>query len=310
MIPEGFQPILSGVAPKDLSKIKYPVLVSPKLDGIRCVVFGGVGYSRKLKPIPNAYIQRYLSEVPDGFDGELIVGENTGEDVMNRTASGVMSQDGEPNFRFHVFDWCIPEVWDTPFKDRLAALNKVVPAYSRCSRVPQHVVSNDADLLAIERMYLTQGYEGVMIREPSAPYKLGRSTTKEGILLKLKRFIDAEAYVVGFVERQHNTNEQERDERGYAKRSKAKDGMVGTATLGALVCHAALTPDGSGLTTDGDCNIEFEIGTGMDDATRMSIWNQRADVRGKLVKFKYQGLTPKNKPRFPSYLGFRSEIDL
>ena len=41
----------------DVENIKYPVLCSDKLDGIRCIILNGVAYSRSLKPIRNKYVQ-------------------------------------------------------------------------------------------------------------------------------------------------------------------------------------------------------------------------------------------------------------
>jgi len=45
------QPMLAS--PANLEKLQYPLLVSPKLDGIRATVVNGCLLSRKLKPIPN-----------------------------------------------------------------------------------------------------------------------------------------------------------------------------------------------------------------------------------------------------------------
>ena len=53
----------------------------------------------------------------------------------------------------------------------------------------------------------------------------------------------------------------------------------------------------------------FEIGTGFTDAQRVSMW-EHDDVIGLRVKFKFQGLTPDGVPRFPVWLGFRSDADL
>ena len=102
-----FKPMLSATL-KDTTKIRYPVLVSPKLDGIRCLMLYDHDnvtrpFSRKLLPIPNKYINRCLAGLP-AFDGELIVGEPTGSDCINRASSGVMSVEGTPDFTYHVFD--------------------------------------------------------------------------------------------------------------------------------------------------------------------------------------------------------------
>ena len=70
----GFKPMLAAPV-TDIELLNYPVLASPKLDGIRCVVIDGVAYSRSLKPIPNEEIQKFFSSGKyDGFDGELICG--------------------------------------------------------------------------------------------------------------------------------------------------------------------------------------------------------------------------------------------
>lgn len=291
--------MLSATAKLDkLSKIQFPVLVSPKLDGIRCVIRDGVALTRKLKRIPNHYIQTVLCGLPDGLDGELIVGRTTASDACYVTQSGVMSEDGEPDFTYWLFDLESPS---TSFQERLANLKEEMHGEARdgypVKIVPHFEVHSVKDLLKFEQEFVERGYEGIMIRSLDGPYKYGRSTLKEGYLLKLKRFEDAEATIVDYVERMHNTNEAETDERGYAKRSSAKAGKVGMDTLGALVCK---TPDGT----------EFEIGTGFDDAQRAYIWQHRSWYLGSLVTYKHQGHGSKGKPRFPVFLRFRHADDI
>jgi DNA ligase-1 len=102
------KPMLAGKA-EDVSKVKFPTLVSPKLDGIRALVIDGVVVSRNLKPIPNRYVQKLFS-MYEGYDGELIVGSVNGPNVFRETTSGVMSEDGTPDVKFMVFDrWDMPE---------------------------------------------------------------------------------------------------------------------------------------------------------------------------------------------------------
>ena len=71
-----FKPMLAGKAP-DTSEIRFPIMVSAKLDGVRCIVINGVAMSRSLKPIPNKYVQSVLSHGFNNLDGELIIGETT-----------------------------------------------------------------------------------------------------------------------------------------------------------------------------------------------------------------------------------------
>jgi DNA ligase-1 len=288
-----FKPLLAATI-DDTADLKYPVLASPKLDGIRCIVIDGVAMSRKLKPIPNQYVQECLGTGEyDGLDGELIVGDPASKSCYHDTYSGVMSGDGRPDFLFHVFDRI--DLMDYGFEDRFEqGLGEVNLPHLK---VVWHVkVENEADLLQMEDQWLYLGFEGVMVRSLNGPYKYGRSTLKEGTLLKLKRFVDSEYEIVGFEERMHNGNEATKDELGNTKRSSHQENKVGRGDLGALVlrCDAGT----------------FNCGTGFTDAMRAEIWANRDNYLGKLAKVKSFLIGVKTLPRFPTFLGFRAPEDM
>lgn len=283
---------------------KFPVLASPKIDGIRCLIIAdghlAMAVSRSLKPIRNEFVQKILSDRRlVGLDGELVVGEPHAKDCMQATTSGVMSADGEPDFTFWVFDrhdkpglsW-----WDRTERFR-SSRRRCLPA--RVRFLPQTLVESQAQLDAFEAECLEQGYEGVMLRQPEAPYKFGRSRNSDGALLKLKRFEDAEAEIVGFEEEMHNTNQATKDALGHTERSTAKAGMVGKGTLGALVCR---TPEG----------VEFNIGSGFTALQRETFWRcGRNELLGKIVKYKHFAAGGvKVAPRFPVFIGFRDREDM
>ena len=52
------KPMLAALC-EDVTKLRYPVIASPKLDGIRALVIDGQLVSRTLKPIPNRYVQSF-----------------------------------------------------------------------------------------------------------------------------------------------------------------------------------------------------------------------------------------------------------
>ena len=82
------KPLLACEVP--LEDVKFPVYVSTKLDGIRCLIIDGVAYSRSLKPIRNKFIQSIIGKQEyNGLDGELIVGNVYDKDVFQKTTSGV-----------------------------------------------------------------------------------------------------------------------------------------------------------------------------------------------------------------------------
>nr|DAR80700.1 MAG TPA: adenylation DNA ligase-like protein [Caudoviricetes sp.] len=282
-------------------RIDYPAYASPKLDGIRCVIKDGVALSRSLKPIPNKFIQEWVSNngFLNGLDGELIVGNPCDQNVMQTTTSGVMSRDGTPDFTYHVFDyWSAPsEKWEDRLNDILSAqVHGSLP--DRCEVVPQVLVHDEEELLAYEKEVLAQGYEGVMLRSVDGFYKYGRSTLKEGYLLKLKRFADGEAEVIGVEELQHNHNQARVGELGQTVRSSEKAGMVGGNTLGALVVK------------DLETGVTFNIGTGFTSALREELWAKRESLVGQIVKYKHFPTGVVEAPRFPVFLGFRNRIDM
>lgn len=284
-----FKPLLAS--PADLDNLRFPLMASAKLDGVRAIVKDGVVLSRSLKKIPNLFVQSKfgVSEF-EGFDGELIVGRPVSKTCYTDTVSGVMRISGEPDVRFYVFD---DITWP---KRGYYERRPRFPGTEGLVEVAQSIVHSLDELLAMEERHLTLGYEGLILRDPNAPYKFGRSTTKEGILLKLKRFTDSEFEVIGFEERQHNGNAATTNELGRTKRSSHAAGKSGLGDLGALVLQ------GDGFT--------FNCGTGFDDATRSEIWSNKPKYLGRLAKVKHFEVGAKIAPRHPVFLGFRNKLDI
>lgn len=293
------KPMLAVEAPKEL---KFPVYASPKLDGIRAVVKDGLLLSRSLKPIPNEFVQDALGhEALNGLDGELTVGPANAPNVMQATTSGVMSREGTPNFLFWVFDyWTHPT---TPYRDRYENLRAglkpgLLDRFPHIRILTQTLINHSADLQEYENDIVSQGFEGVMVRSVDGPYKYGRSTAREGTLLKVKRFTDAEAVVIGLEERMHNANEATINALGRTERSSHKANLVPTGTLGALRVRDIKT------------GIEFNIGTGFDDPLRARLWSLGNALLGQVVTYKSFETGVKVAPRFPVFKGFRDARDL
>ena len=284
-----FKPMLAS--PFDEALLKFPVLASPKLDGVRAIVRDGVVLSRALKPIPNKWVQQRFSHL-EHFDGELIVGASNHPDVLRTTTSGVMRVEGEPDVSFHVFDHVENHARLYTVRYDLLEEDTEINVFV----VPQHELMNTFELNAFEHEVLAEGYEGVMLRHPDAPYKFGRSTAREGYLLKVKRFHDAEFEIVGFEEEMFNANEATTSELGRTKRSSHKANKIPKGRLGALVLKY-------GDTT-------FNCGTGFNDAERERIWAERDSYLGMLAKIKYFAHGIKDVPKLPSFLGIRDVRDM
>lgn len=284
-----------------LSELKYPVMASPKLDGVRCMIIDGVAVSRNLKPIPNQFVQEELAkEEYNGLDGELCLAGDNGLD-FNKNQSAFMRQSGRPRFRFYIFD-CFDNP-NKPFVDRLEEAKKKKlhyyiknGGYNRLRLVPQEMV-HDAEMLSdIWQMDVEKGFEGTIVRDPVGVYKNGRSTLKQGLMIKLKEWNDEEFEIVGFEELQRNGNEATINELGHQVRSSHQANKVAGGMLGALIVKSAK-------------GVQFNVGTGYDEAERVRLWFQRDKLKGKLVSVKFNGYTTYGVPRFPVYKGIRNAID-
>lgn len=293
-IPDGYKPNLAATLTKP-ELIKFPVYCSPKIDGIRCVVFDGVAYSRSLKPIPNEFVQEWFHSYRmdvNILDGELVVGSATDPNCMQNSMA-VMRKSGEPDFTFNAFDL----VGQGEFEWRYRTVKCASGGTGRLRVVPQHFVEGHNELEYMERQFLEQGYEGMMIRRGDAEYKFGRSTEREGGLVKVKRFTDAEAEVIGFEEEMHNGNSSKTNALGNTERSSVASGLIGKGTLGALRCRTA-------------AGVEFNIGTGFTAGLRRTLWDSREALTGQFVTFKYFNHGTVDAPRHPVFKSFRAKEDM
>lgn len=289
---------------EDFSKLRFPAYVSAKLDGIRASMQNGRLVSRSLKPIPNKFVQAAFAGLPEGADGELIVGEPN-DDPYRRTVSVVMSDDKPLDFygdtvRFYQFDIMDDDrLFDVRYFNMTTGqrnLNHYI--------VPQIVIQNLHDLEVAETEFLKDGYEGLMFRDPNGRYKHGRSSEKEGILLKVKRFKDAEARVIGCEPEMENQNAAFTNELGRTARSSAKAGKVAKDTLGKLNCR------GVGGDYDG---VEFDVAvSSMTHEERKDIWDhfKMGLIVNKLVVYKYFPTGGDSRPRHPIFKGWRDKRDL
>lgn len=289
-----FQHMLAGKV-VDVNTLVFPLYASPKYDGIRAAVQEGRLTSRNQKAIPNRACKDMFNHLRfEGLDGELIVGSPTAEDCFRVTESGVMAEYGVPDVKFYVFDFFMTD--NEPFHERLRRAEQLEDEYVVVVR--HTLIKNIRELLAFEKKMLKEGYEGIMLRSINGPYKQGRSTTKEGWLLKKKIFCDADAKVVGLEEQLFNGNTAVRNAVGKLERSAKRDKMVGKNTMGALVVEGLNGPYKG---------KQFNIGTGFSDTERHKIWADK-DLIGKVVKYSYFPKGAKDLPRFPVFLGFRSDV--
>jgi DNA ligase-1 len=281
--------------PKKMTGVKQ---IEVKLDGVRVLAVCKGGkvelFSRNGKQFHNfphiiAEIENVLSCTPAPYDCVL-----DGE-VMSADFQDLMKQlqrkDGKKatDAVLHLFDFIPLEnflagSWD---KDQTTRSNYVKYWVLENNDILEHVVAcewEDVDLDTpegeqrfkdINAAAVAGGYEGVMIKDVTAPYECKRSHA----WLKAKPFIEVTLEVVG-VEEGTGRNE---------------------GRLGAIVCHGQ----------DDGKDIRVNVGSGFTDANRDSFWNNRGDVIGQLVEVRADAITQNQDgtyslrfPRFKTFRGF------
>lgn len=275
------KPNLAATYTKDsgmeLTFLKYG---SPKYDGIRAIGHNGMAYSRNGILIPNKTVQAYFANGDlDGFDGELISGPHD-VDVFKRTSSVVRTIEGSSDWHFLVFDVVLNLV---PFETRLVILldrlHKMKSnARHKVSAVPQTIISQLSELDVFEQQCLAAGFEGVMLRNLLAPYKNGRATENSQDLLKVKRFKDSEATVLDWAP------------------LIDKAGNVQSDKMGSL------------RVKDTSSYVEFYIGSGFTLAERF-LYAVKPPI-GAMLTYQFFEQGAYDKPRFPTFKGFRPHFDL
>lgn len=290
-----FKSMLAAKA--DPALLKFPLIASPKLDGVRCHIIDGVAVSRSLLPFKNPEIQRMFGKPEyNGLDGELMVGDPLDEEAFRKT--GVLNAKDQDcsEVRLYVFDdFSDPTA---AFHSRFETCNHFCYSQEFLIAVEHQLIRDQAALDAYEERMLTAGFEGVMTRDPNGPYKFGRSTTKEGWLLKLKRFEDSEAEIIGYEELLSNQNDKTLVKNNKAKRSTHADGMVPQNALGAVHVRDLVS------------KVEFHLGSGFKMAERTELWKNPQALIGRIIKYQHFNYGVKDKPRIPTFKGFRDPSDL
>jgi DNA ligase 1 len=288
--------------------LRFPKMASPKIDGIRATVHGGVLRSRSLKDIPNVHVQEKFKNIVNGIDGELIVGLPTDPDVYDKTRRVVMESGKKTNadeVNYFLFDI---QQENTGFASRFSVVNNMYGENGLFKSpagvfvVPHILVNNLEELQIFEQTMLDMGFEGVMLRDPKGPYKHGRSTEAEGWLVKVKRFTDAEARVVSCYEEMGNQNVAFTNELGRTARSASKAGKVGNNTLGGFHCVGV-----TGRYKD----VEFDVAvSSLTHDKRKDIWDARETQVDRVLTYKYFDVGSEDKPRHPMFKGWRSAEDM
>ena len=287
-----FKPM--GGCAVNYAKLKYPVYISIKGDGIRTNVYQGRCRTKSLKPLPNVYTRNLLESFPvlEGLEAELVVSPLEDAEAFNKATSAFMRHKGEPDLSMWVFDVI---QFGVPFSKRYEYLQSLeLPSFARV--LPQQIANNEEEAKAIVAELIRLGYEGAILRHHDSIYKCGKATVTGGELLKDKPFQDAEAVIEGFEEGTHNLNEKKTNELGRSKRSSSKAGKVPSGIVGTILGRHPVW--------------EIVRVSGIKDDLALDMYLNPRNYLGRLFTFKYQDHGTMEAPRIAKFKGFRSQLDM
>ena len=289
----------------DLNLIRFPVVCLVKIDGVNGGNLSDKFTARTLKPFKNSVVSDVFSHpLLAGFNGELAVGSLTDGATCRRTSSVVNSYSWNSSGEvptLYPFDYVTEQTQKFSFTDRyhllrglidklppeLAQFVKPLPSVKLCKTLEE--------VLAFHEMVISLGYEGTILRWHLAPHKNGRSTVKEGYLLRLKDQETDEAIVLSLVEAEENQNIAQINELGETFRTSHKENKVGKGMVGSFICLW------NGM------EIDVSAGQLKHDARR-EIWETGGWI-GRTIQFRYLKYGMLNKPRHPRYVAPREDLN-
>jgi DNA ligase-1 len=243
--------ILPMLANKWEDRQKYisePFYVQPKLDGVRLLVSNKGCFSRTGKPVEG--VDHLARGLKDGeyLDGECYAPNKTFEEITS------MFKMNPKDLEFHIFDYFDVNRPELIFEERKKRIN-----------VDTFLVNKKSEVQGYHDLFVNQGHEGIMIREASSTYEIGK---RSNYLLKYKAFQTDEYEIVDVKE----------------GTGREKGTVIWVCRVGDQ--HFSVRPEGT---------LE----------TRKQFLKERDMYIGKQLTVRYQNLTALGIPRFPVGVAIR-----
>ena len=277
-----FKPMLVSDYKDNSSHIRFPCFIQPKLDGVRAIYHNGNFFSRGTKEINTVFnIQQELKLINQKgngilndiyLDGELFSKELLFEQIVSLVKNVKLSEaniESEIYLEYHIFDYYDPKFPDDTFEERHSKLKQILE-YNKgfVYLIKTDVVNNHEEINDNYNNYLSEGYEGLIVRNSEGPYK---ERVKSKDVQRVKPLLSEEFKIVSF---------------------KEGEGLEKGCIIWILETEEKKTFDARPKGTREKRKKQFIDGTG-----ERSI--------GKMATIKFQNYTENNKPRFPVFVCIR-----
>jgi len=269
-----FEPMLAHKYNDYKDNIKFPVLVSPKIDGCRMVAQKNGLWTRNGKEYVSCpHISKMLAPIFEAHpnficDGEIYSHDNNFEKIISlvkRTKPTITDlKDSEDMVKLWIFDGVTTDKkleFTKRFELIKTEIKNLIPDYKKhIVFVENEIANSHEEVVKAHDKYVSQGYEGVMIRIADSEYENKRSKN----LLKLKAFLDDEYEIIDIIEGKGN-----------------RSGMAGNLEL--------KMPNGK----------TFSAGIRGGENYYKELLKNKNKLIGKNATIRYQNLSEDGIPRFP-----------
>jgi DNA ligase-1 len=272
-----YLPMLASDFEKRKHKIKYPVHVQPKLDGVRCLTMWAGDriklISRKGKEYNVPHIAKELEAIiPPNviLDGEIYLHETTFQEVTRLVKKYREGQ--TERLKYWVYDAITIGKEDAPWFIRKKNLSILVSLISNSIVLtPTSVAWNESQVYQLQKDFIEDNFEGAIVRETSAPYEINKRSRH---LLKVKTFKDNEYKIVDFYE--------------------------GVGKFKGCVTWVCITPEDKRFSVVPKGTLKQKKEWFQEGEKHINSW----------LKVKFFELSEDNIPRFPVGLGIRDPRDM
>jgi len=262
------KPMLAHKYHERKHKIVWPCYAQPKLNGYRMLKEpdGKAAWTRGGKAHVEECVEHLMWKSEHLMtDGELILPDMPLLQVNARAAKKFREGLSE-TLMYMVYDLVEK---DCPFSARYNRLTHLEAAFPKQVKlVKTIIVNNEEELFAAHALFVSQGYEGTIVRSGDDGYNVGHRSNS---LLKLKDFEDAEFQIVS-----------------------VRDGKGSFKGKAVFTCK---TEDG----------YEFDVAPEGSMEHRAKLYETREDHIGKWLTVRYQDLSEDGAPQFPVGVVIREE---
>lgn len=209
VVQGGIFPMLAEKFRDHGHKVKYPAFIQPKFDGHRCIAIVEDGvctlWSRTRKPILSMpHICRAIEQLTGGADA-ILDGELYNHDYkhnfeqITKLITPKAPVEGHEKVQYYIYDFPSAEFAFERRTNLLQRLFGMAGTFDSLVLVPTMLVEAEEEVQLAFDKFLTEGYEGLMLRTMEGAY-LSHPTNRSRGLLKMKKFDDAEFEIVDVTE--------------------------------------------------------------------------------------------------------------